>query len=82
VTAVDPLSSDAMAAMERRLVSVVRSSPTRTLRYQQVVAAYAAAGGSPGTAHVQLSRSAAIERLERGVYAARGDATARRASSP
>jgi hypothetical protein len=78
IAAVDPPSADALTAMDRRLVGAVRDSPSGTLRYHQVVEAYAAAGGSPAAAKVLLARSAALERVDRGLYTARGDAAALR----
>jgi hypothetical protein len=77
VSAVDPPPPGALTSTDQRLVSAVRTSPSGTLRYHQVVAAYTAAGGTPGTARVQLAQTAALERVARGVYAARGDAAAR-----
>jgi len=77
VVAVDQSPPSALTSTDQRLVSAVRASPSGTLRFHQVVAAYTAAGGTPGTARVQLAQSAALERVGRGVYAARGDAAAR-----
>jgi len=77
VVAVHESPAGALTSTDQRLVSAVRASPTGTLRFHQVVAAYTAAGGTPGTARVQLAQSAALERVGRGVYAARGDAAAR-----
>jgi hypothetical protein len=62
VTAVDPPRPDALTWMDQRLATAVRASTSGTLRFHQVVAAYTAAGGTPGTARIQLAQSAALER--------------------
>jgi len=73
IRATRPPDDAQLPALQRDVLTALRRSPTGTLRYSEIVSVYAASGGSPAAAKVYLARSPVLQRVARGMYAARGD---------